>query len=90
MDEVAEVVRRVAGVTDAAGHRSVESALTQERRAVGRHVGEVIGQHEHLHHRLVGIEQRLSTDTVVNINVHVRSTQPCAVHVYSGTVVTVQ
>ena len=59
MDEVAEVVRRVASVADAAGHGSVESALTQERRAVGRHVAEVIGQHEHLDHRLVGVEQRL-------------------------------
>ena len=71
--EVSEVVWRVVGVAGAARHRLVERALTQERRTVGRHVAEVIGQHEHLHHRLVGVEQRLlwySTVKLVIDNSH--------------------
>ena len=59
MYEVAEeggLLRRVV-------HRLVHRALPDERLTRGGHVGEVIGHHEHLDHRLVGVEQRLGGGT---------------------------
>ena len=38
------------------GH--VEGALAQKGLRVGRHVGEIVHHHEHLHHRPQGVEQR--------------------------------
>ena len=37
----------------------VEGSLSQERLAVRRHIRQVVHHHEHLHDRLVRVEQRL-------------------------------
>ena len=59
MNEVSEVVWRLGRVASTAADRFVQCALTQEGRAAGRHVGEVVGHHEHLYYGLVRVEQRL-------------------------------
>ena len=57
MHEVSELLVALLVEVDVAGH--VEDSLAGKRLAVGRHVAEVVPHHEHLHHRLVGVEECL-------------------------------
>ena len=39
--------------------RAGQRLLPKKGLGVGRHAGEVVGDHEDFHHRLVGVEERL-------------------------------
>ena len=45
------------GITIICGQWHIHGALSQERAMIGRHVAQVIHDHEHFHHRIVRIEQ---------------------------------
>ena len=40
----------------------INGSLAQKSLSIGRHVAQVVHHHEHLHHRLVRVEERLKED----------------------------
>ena len=68
------------------GDRHVQGSLPQERLAVRRHIRQVVHHYEHLHYRLIRVEQRLEdklSGTYFYPTWHVDKTMKVGVKIYA-------